>query len=255
MIRHTFSILKGIGEGYERKLWKQGILSWKDFIEASEIGFVKTERKGNLDQALMEAERRLSEGDSAFFARALRGKEHWRLFEGFRDNAVCLDIETNGYPAWAGGYVTVVGLYDGYDYRAFVRGEGLAAEALEKELSGYRYLITFFGSGFDMPFLRESLGVSFLGAHFDLCFGARKVGLAGGLKRLEERMGFERPEDVRGLDGYDAVRLWQEARRGSQEAMLTLVEYNRHDTVNLWLLADTLYKMLRAQTGIEEFLN
>ncbi|MBU4320087.1 MAG: hypothetical protein KJ739_03250, partial [Nitrospinae bacterium] len=45
-----------------------------------------------------------------------------------------------------GGYVTVVGMYDGCDYRCFVRGNGLSPENLNKELSGYKYLITFYGA-------------------------------------------------------------------------------------------------------------
>jgi uncharacterized protein YprB with RNaseH-like and TPR domain len=255
MIRNTFSLLKGIGEGLERKLWRKGILEWGDFLDTPRIGFISDERKKLFDDALVSAKNRLSEGDLGYFAELLKPREHWRLYEEFKGEAVCLDIETNGYPPWSGGYVTVVGLYDGYDYKAFVRGKNLSAEDLEKELSGYRYLITFFGSGFDMPFLKETLGVTFRGAHFDLCFGARKAGLKGGLKRIEEEMGIERDESVKGLDGYDAVKLWREARYGNQDAQDLLITYNRSDTVNLYPLSGIIYKKLRATSGIEEYLN
>ncbi len=255
MIRNTFSILRGIGEKFEKKLWKKGILDWGDFLKTPEIGFINQERKQSFDRSLVEAGERLAQGDSCFFARALKQRDHWRLYENFKGNAVCLDIESNGYPAWGGGYVTVVGLYDGFDYKALVRGENLNAEALERELSRYRYLITFFGTGFDMPFLKDALGVKFRGAHFDLCFGAKKLGLSGGLKRLEERMGLERDASVKGLDGYDAVKLWREARRGNLAARELLITYNRYDTVNLYGLASTLYEMLKVRTGIKEYLN
>jgi uncharacterized protein YprB with RNaseH-like and TPR domain len=255
VIKNTFSLLKGIGRNIELRLWRNGIVDWEDFIQAGQIGFIRRERKAFFDAKLSLAAGKLASGDSPYFALALRPGEHWRLFERFRGEAVCLDIESNGLPAGVGGCVTVVGLYDGFDYRAFVRGENLSAPALQRELSRYRYLITFFGSGFDMPFLRQSLGVEFGGAHFDLCFGARRLGLKGGLKKLEREFAIGRDGAVTGLDGYDAVKLWEEARRGSRAARELLVLYNKCDTVNLWEMSEILYGRLRAQTGIEEYLN
>ncbi|MDA8170223.1 MAG: ribonuclease H-like domain-containing protein [Nitrospiraceae bacterium] len=255
MIRNTFRILEGVGERLERKLWRRGILDWEDFINAPEIASIGPARKGVLDRQLRDAGARLARGDSGYFAKILKQKEHWRLYEEFRQGAVCLDIETNGWHPAAGGYVTVAGLYDGFDYKKFVRGENLSAPALQKELSRYRYLITFFGSGFDMPFLRDTLGVNFEGAHFDLCFGARRIGMRGGLKKIEPLMGIHRDESVQGMDGYQAVRLWHEAIRGNRGALELLITYNREDTVNLMALAEVLYPRLKAQTGIEEYLN
>ena len=255
MIRNTFSILEGIGPRLERALWKKGILEWSDFIRTAEIGSISPARKEVFDTSLLNAEKRLAQGDTGYFAQALKLKEHWRLFDEFKDSAVCLDIETNGWHHAAGGHVTVVGLYDGFDYKAFVWGENLTPEALRKELSKYRYIVTFFGSGFDLPFLKESLGIDAEMAHFDLCFGARRLGITGGLKKIEPLLGIHRDETVKGLDGYQAVRLWHEARRGSRNAYELLIAYNREDTVNLMGMAKTLYARLRAQTGIEAFLN
>jgi len=154
-----------------------------------------------------------------------------------------------------GGYVTVVGMYDGCDYRCFVRGNGLSPENLNKELSGYKYLITFYGAAFDIPFLFRSMpGLRFDIPHFDICFGSRKLGFQGGLKKLESSMGVERDEAVKGMDGYDAVKLWGYAQNGSAEALDLLKLYNREDTVNLFGIAEVIYQRLRAQTGIEEYL-
>ncbi len=90
--------------------------------------------------------------------------------------------------------------------------------------------------------------------HFDLCFGAKKVGLTGGLKRIEAEIGIVREDDTVGIDGYEAVLLWQRARRGDSSALDLLVRYNREDTVNLMELAAVVYPRLRASTGIEEYL-
>lgn len=255
MIRNTFSILNGIGEKLERRLWRDGILTWGDFIHAGDIHFISPERKLFFDGSLSAASRKLEEKDAIFFARSIRRREHWRLFEIFRDNALCLDIETNGLPPGRGGYVTVVGLYDGYDWTSLVSGENLTAENLSKALTGYKCLLTFYGSSFDIPFLQRSFPeVRFDIPHFDLCFAAKRLGIHGGLKKIETLFEIERVEEVKGMDGYDAVKLWELAKRGNDEAKRLLLSYNREDTVNLRAIADILYRRLKQSTGIEEHL-
>jgi len=250
MIKNSFSILQGVGEKLERRLWANGIRSWDDFLAADEIGFLGLERKRFYDERLHQAASHLDLEDEQYFAKTLRGKEHWRLFPDFRKYAVALDIESNGYTPAAGGYPTVVGLYDGVDYKALVKGQDLTCENLEKELSRYKYLITFFGSGFDVPFLKQTLGVRFTMPHFDLSFAGKQAGLKGGLKKLEDQFGILREDSVRGLNGYDAVKLWKTAKKGDAVALDLLIAYNRCDTVNLFALADRLYGMLRDQSGI-----
>lgn len=253
MIRSTFSVLSGIGLKLERRLWREGILTWEQFIGSGGVDFISPERKKFFDDALSVPLRELSSGNSKYFSSFLKRNEHWRLFDAFGPDAVCLDIETNGYQPWQGGYVTMVGLYDGCDYRCLIRGKNLSRENLIQELSGYKYLITFFGSAFDIPFLGRSMGFEPEMPHFDLCFGARRMGLRGGLKKVETSLGISRQEAVRGMNGYDAVLLWESAMRGSSEAMELLVAYNREDTVNLMGIAGAVYKGLRASTGIEGF--
>jgi len=255
MIRNTFCILDGIGEKLERRLWRQGILTWEDFAGVDELLGFSHERKRQFDDNLAHDRDELEAGNARYFARRIKRREHWRLFDIFKDHAVCLDIETNGYQPDSGGYVTCVGLYDGFDYKCLVRGENLSAERLNSELSRYKCLVTFYGAAFDVPFMLRSFhGLRFDIPHFDLCFAARRLGFRGGLKRLEHEFGIEREESVRGLDGYDAVKLWELARRGSSESLETLIKYNREDTVNLMDMASVFYEKLRHSTGIEEYL-
>ncbi len=255
MIRNTFSILNGIGEKLEKRLWKDGILTWNDFIETDDILFINRERKVSFDWSLSTAVRKLQERDAVYFAKSVKRREHWRLFEIFRDNAIYLDIETNGFQPGRGGYVTVVGLYDGFDWRHLIAGENLTAENLNRELSGYKCLVTFYGASFDVPFLQRTFpDVRFDIPHFDLCFAAKRVGIHGGLKKIEALFNIERSEEVRGMDGYDAVRLWELAKRGDHGAKRLLLSYNREDTVNLTTIADILYQRLKQSTGIEEHL-
>ncbi len=256
MIRHTFSVLDGIGERLERRLWGQGLLTWDDFIDAGSVPFISEERGAVLRETILYFREELLRYNHEPFYTFLRSRDHWRLFDVFRSDAVCLDIETNGLPPGRGGRVTVVGLYDGRHWRCLIDGVDLTAERLEAELSGYRLLITFFGSSFDLPFLRRCFpGFRPRLPHFDVCFGARRVGIRGGLKRIEAAFGLSRSEDVRGMDGYDAVLLWRRWLKGSTGALDLLLRYNREDTVNLLFLAERIYALLRASTGIEEFLN
>ncbi|MGA7861765.1 MAG: ribonuclease H-like domain-containing protein, partial [Thermoplasmata archaeon] len=55
----------------------------------------------------------------------------------------------------------------------------------------------------------------------------------GGLKRIEKELGVGDRSGVEGIVGLDAVRLWEEARRGVPGSLAKLVEYNRADAVNL----------------------
>ena len=256
MIRNTFCILEGIGEKLERRIWKEGILTWEDFTNASDLFGFSTERKRLFDESLFRHKSELDAGNASYFSKKLKRREHWRLYDFFKKDIVCLDIETNGLQPNSGGYVTVVGLYDGYEYKSLVRGENLSAENLRKELQQYKCLITFYGSVFDIPFLLRSFsGVEFNIPHFDLCFGVKRLGFKGGLKKLEHDLGIERDESVVGLDGYDAVKLWDSARKGSPAAMERLIKYNREDTVNLMQISAILYERLKHSTGIEEYLS
>lgn len=256
MIKNTFCILDGIGEKLERHLWKQGILTWKDFTDSDELLGFTSERKRFFDESLSRASEELDAGNAQFIYKRIKRREHWRLFDFFKESAVCLDIETNGLQPDNGGYVTVVGLYDGFEYKYFLKGENLTTKNLSDELAKYKCLITFYGAAFDIPFLIKAFhGIEFNIPHFDLCFAARKLKLQGGLKKLEQEFGIEREESVKGLDGYDAVRLWEFAKRNSAESLDLLIRYNHEDTVNLMQMAPILYEKLRQSTGIEEYLS
>jgi hypothetical protein len=45
MIRNTFSILNGIGEKLEKRLWRNGILTWPVFINAPDLNFISPNPK------------------------------------------------------------------------------------------------------------------------------------------------------------------------------------------------------------------
>jgi uncharacterized protein YprB with RNaseH-like and TPR domain len=256
MIRNTFSILSGIGPKKEKSLWRQGIHTWDDFLARPTINGLSPDNKRMHNEAIELASEKLKQRDAAYFSTLMSQSEHWRLFKEFQGDAVCLDIETNGFAHGAGGYTTVVGLYGSDGFTAYVSGKDLNSDRVMKHMSRYKYLITFYGASFDIPFLEKSLsGFSINIPHFDLCFGARKVGIKGGLKKLEERFGIFREEDTVGMDGYAAVILWKRAQRGDKQALDLLIRYNREDTVNLMALADIIYPMIKSSTGYDDLVS
>lgn len=257
MIKNTFLLLDGIGEKRERRLWKEGILTWEDFFICNEVLDIDYERKKIYDDVLHQAFEALSCKNCCFFSKNLKKREHWRLFDKFLNDAVCLDIETNGLTPEKGGYVTVVGLYSINGYKALVRGENLSEELLQEALNEYKYLITFYGSIFDIPFLKKefpNLQIEHI-PHFDLFFAGKRLGIQGGLKKLETLFLIEREEELKGLNGYDAVKFWKSYLNGHTESLELLLSYNRADTENLFKLGEIFYNMLRSQAGIEEFMD
>jgi hypothetical protein len=63
--------------------------------------------------------------------------------------------------------------------------------------------------------------------------------LYGGLKRVEERLGIERR--LRDINGFEAVRLWwRYVNDCDEDALATLLEYNKEDVINLKTLKERL---------------
>ena len=138
-------------------------------------------------------------------------------------------------------------VHGGGTTRSFIAGEDL--EELPAYLRRFPILVTFNGRHFDVPFLQASFPALVAPpVHIDLRFVFYRLGLAGGLKRIEEHLGIGDRSGVEGIRGLDAVRLWKEYRAGDPQSLERLVRYNRADTVNLEPLLE------RASTDLERRL-
>ena len=244
MIRRTLSFLPGIGARFERHIWREGAVTWDDFLAKKHIRGISPDRKSMFDTGVSCAISALENSDSGYFVSRLHHAEHWRLFNEFRNNSVCLDIETTGtFPGY--NAVTIVGLYDCYGMKTFIQGKNLDQGILTEVLSQYKLLITFAGHSFDVPFLKKCFpGFSINLPHFDLCPAGHRLGLKGGLKKVEAYLGIGRGEDITGMSGYDAVILWNRYIHGDNRALDLLVRYNEADTKNLLTLAEIFYERL-----------
>lgn len=246
MLRATFLHLPGIGPATELALWRDGVLDWHDLAERAEVLGENPGHRERIRRELVASERALQEGDAAWFGHRLPDSEHWRLFAEFRNRTSYLDIETTGLSPYA-GMVTVVTVHGGGATRTFIAGEDL--EELPAYLRKFPVLVTFNGRQFDVPFLEATFpALQAPPVHIDLRFLFYRLGLAGGLKRIEEQLGVGDRTGVEGIRGLDAVRLWREYRAGNPGSLERLVRYNRADTVNLEPL------LVRATTELEHRL-
>ena len=188
-------------------------------------------------QEIARSSASLAAGEHQYFSRMLKARDTWRCFEAFRHSCVYLDIETDGTSVEE---ITCIGLYDGKEYACLLKGEDL--ESFRDRISHYSMIVTFFGTGFDLPVLQKRFrGVLLDHIHIDLCTTLRFLGVRGGLKAIERQLGIARSPETADLSGYDAVRLWRAHRSGNSKALDLLVRYNREDTVNLERLAVYAY--------------
>jgi uncharacterized protein YprB with RNaseH-like and TPR domain len=212
--------------------------NWDRFLMSSNVSGLGKHRKALYDRDVALAEEQYQNENARFFARRLASRHQWRLYQWLRPKAVYLDIETDSF-----GQVTVVGLYGNGAMTSLVRGDTLTDQRLRTELAQYDVVVTFCGTGFDVPMLRAQFSRLPLDQpHIDLHNLTGRVGLRGGLKVIEARIGIQRRADLLGMDGSDAVRSWNRWRHGRDpEALERLIAYNEADCVNLEPLADWLY--------------
>lgn len=244
LLEATYLHAQGIGRTTELRLWEAGARDWNAYLAVPDTAWPITRaRRALLTPLVAESQERLDAEDFHWFAERLPAGEHWRAVPAFGHRLAFLDIETTG--GLDEGDLTVVGIFDGRQMRQFVKGQNLHEfpDALEEAA----VLVTFFGTGFDLPFLRRAFPKLRLPQmHVDLCFLLKKLGYKGGLKSIETQMGIRRSNATAGLSGWDAVRLWQEYRRGREKSLETLLAYNADDVRNMTdLLSEGYRRMAR----------
>jgi uncharacterized protein len=230
---NTFCHISSISLKKEIDLWRQGIFTWGDY------------RKHHpASNSLDESEKHLSSKNATFFASALDSHQLWRLVPDFRDSIAYVDIETTGLSK---GYneITTIALYNGQEVFTYVNGKNLTK--FTTDIQQYKMIVTYNGKTFDVPFIEKYFGIKLPHVHIDLRYPLQSLGLTGGLKMIEHRLGINRG-DLQNLDGFFAVRLWHEYQRNKNaNALETLLAYNCADVVNLeFLLLHVFNKNLEA---------
>ncbi len=228
MLKNTFIHLPGIGEKTERHLWKSGIITWTDLLNAGRGDLPRGLGLDHLKCDLELSIKSYTEGSWKYFDSRIPLNHKWRAYPDLADKALYLDIETTGF----GNDITVIGIYDGVKARTYVADINL--EQAVDDIERFPLVITFNGTRFDMPVIRQRFPYNmFEHIHIDLMYPLRKLGYRGGLKRIEERTGLCRSGGTAGLTGWDAVRLWREYRGGRKDSLDRLLRYNEEDIMNL----------------------
>ena len=225
MIRSTFCHLQGIGQGSERRLWADGLLTWADALASDRI----VPRVGRLADRIAASAEAFDRADYGHFASICTGSQAWRWYGLLSDRCVFLDIETTGLSPGR-DVVTVVGCYDGREVSLFVRDDNL--HLLRDYLRDFDLVVTYNGATFDLPFLRHTMpGLWLPPVHLDLRYPLRALGYSGGLKAIEQTTGLGRDSELLAVDGFMAVLLWQQHLRGDERALPTLLRYCAEDEI------------------------
>src|SRR6266446_669646 len=230
LITSTFCHLRGIGPDREQALWKSGVVTWDDFEKKyqPQLSLFSGNPSGSTVLRELELSRRaLEERQLEYFAETLPKREHYRLAYAFPEDTIFLEIETTGLSRYY-DYITLVGLSRGSSYYVHLRGSD--PQPLIDAINSAKVVVTFNGSLFDLPFLAQEFGALRVPkVHIDLRFLARRIGLKGGQKELEERLSLKRPAEISDMRGDSAPVLWHRFRRGNEDALRKLILYNHSD--------------------------
>ena len=246
MITNSFIFLERVGNKLEKNIWKNNVHDWENFLKKDKINGLSKSRKLYYDRKILEARKNLFDANSSYFLDVLPQPEMWRLYDFFKEDAVFLDIETTGLSKIHDD-ITVFGLYDGINTKTMIQGINLDYHALKKELQKYKLIVTFNGASFDIPFIKKRYPGLIPGIpNFDVRSLASRLGLNGGLKKIEKDLNIKRKEIVDEFNGGDALTLWRMYRATGDEYYLNLlVEYNEFDIINLKIVAEHCVKRMK----------
>jgi uncharacterized protein YprB with RNaseH-like and TPR domain/predicted nuclease with RNAse H fold/dephospho-CoA kinase len=235
MLKNTFQHIEGFGSIKELNFWKSGIVSWEEFIRRNSYQldmFDNGKAKSILESSLTAFEK----GDADFFAKTLSASEYYRIALTFPEDVIFFDIETTGLSRYY-DHITLIGWSFLGEFNVYYKG--LGKEKLVTAFKRAKCIVTFNGSLFDLPFIRNEFPeLKIPVCHIDLRFFARRFGFSGGLKEIEKKIGFKRFGDAKKLSGEFAPILWHKYKEGDLKSLEKLIEYNRFDIDGMKLLLD-----------------
>jgi uncharacterized protein YprB with RNaseH-like and TPR domain/predicted nuclease with RNAse H fold len=163
-------------------------------------------------------------------ARATQRPKSSKVLQPLLENpegAMFLDIETTGLSKHY-DYITLVGYEVSGNYHVWLPGQD--DSHFRATLARATSLVTFNGSGFDLPFLDASFeNLPWPKHHVDLRYACRRIGITGGQKAIERELHINCRDGVEEVDGAMAVVLWHRYLRGDKSALRQLIGYNRAD--------------------------
>ena len=248
LLRGFFQHLPGISASREAKLRSEGVQDWNDLLSRTPAQ-LDLFRKGasTLSCAVEESEGALALRDVDFFKKMLPRREYYRIAASFPDLCVFLDIESTGLSPYY-DQVTLLGWSVGSRYEVLV--DPSETKQLELDLCAQPIVITFNGTLFDLPFLTNQFNTDWSRAtHVDLRYLAKRVGLAGGQKKIEVSIGLTREASLEDISGAEAVGLWFDYKEGDLNALRRLIRYNHADIEGMKFLFEVVVDRLESGIG------
>jgi len=250
MLLSTFQHIRGIGKKTELSLWEKGITDWGKYLKLNgkQFPLFKQDSINPVESSI----KAYKEGNLAFFSNNLPKREYYRVALAYPEETLFLDIETTGLSLYY-DQITLVGWSIGPKFGVCLKDQD--ASGLFKALKSAKAIVTFNGTIFDLKFLVKAFpGIFIPPVHIDLRFFAKRVGLSGGQKKIEPKVGYKRPDLVDGLEGESAPILWYKYRRGDRAALKELVTYNHADIEGMkWIIdyaIDKIYDIDKIPSNI-----
>ncbi|MBD3352289.1 MAG: exonuclease [Candidatus Lokiarchaeota archaeon] len=237
-ITSCFSFVKGIGAVSERRIHGSGIKNWDLFSKYQEKAVLKLKKWKMIKKHIPIVKKALETKNVPQIRKLIPNNQHWRMIPNFINDIAYLDIETTGLSYYR-HKITTIGVFDGTKVHTFVRGDNL--DEFPQFIKNFKAIASYNGKQFDVPFIENEMRFRMDHIHFDLRFLLQRVGLKGGLKKIEQKLGISRPESA-GLDGFAAVVLWKKYKKTKDKKYLeTLLAYNAEDVINLEILLYQAY--------------
>jgi len=238
LIHGAFHHLPGLGPKRIQEIQRLGIADWEALAEnLTLLGIGKTRREQILEN-MASCHEAVAADNIGHLVRTYAPKDQWRILNHYLERASYFDIETSGLGP--GSYITLIAcLHRGKVY-TFMRNENL--DDFQDLLDDIELLVSFNGASFDVPQVQSHFGIPDIPCpHLDLRWACYHEELRGGLKRIEGELGIERPADLIGVDGAEAVWLWEDwDQDGNRNARNKLIRYCCADVLSLQLLAGKL---------------
>jgi hypothetical protein len=235
MLQNTFIHIPKITANNEIELWNKSIHTWQDFLDKKDNSAISNSKKILLTHEITKSIDALKDKNFNYFSN-IPSNQHWRMYNTLKPKVCFLDIETTGLSK-QNNEITLIGIHSDENTKIFMNGKNL--EKFDNELKKYDMIVTFNGKCFDVPFIKQKFANAHIPIfHADLRFIMADLGFRGGLKSIEIQKGIERDEELDGVDGFEAVRLWHKYQRGDNDSLSTLKKYLTADVENLKILMD-----------------
>lgn len=244
MLQHTFRHIKGFGAKKEAELWRAGTFTWDDYERSlgAQLPLFGDLAEEDPCSPLRDSKIAFKNGNVDFFATRLPHQEHFRIALSYPDQTMFVDIETTGLSKYY-DKITLIGWSIGCEYGVCLQGDD--DSRFREALASAKAIVTFNGCLFDLPFIRNELKeIALPSCHIDLRFLAKRVGLSGGQKAIEEILGIKRSTKAAEVDGEKATLLWHKYKWGDMEALRQLIIYNHADVEGMKVIFDRVVKKL-----------